>query len=247
VNTFNKNTLVVFGDSNVWGAELKDVPHRQPDFKSVVYDPKDIDNWPYHIRHSFSGVIAEKNNMRILNLSIPGCSNDTIFRRINKFLQGNYPVDLDDCFVMVFWTGILRREFFRSDINKYLNYSPLWEEKLQLFPKFHKIYSKLFMHEGYDLVKSFNYLNSVNALLTYNNVEFCQGFSLMETELIETAKNANLPKFLSFDPNDAITAMVIIAGNGFENNDYILEGHHPSEKGHQLIANRFTELLDKLV
>ena len=56
---FDKKILVVFGDSNVWGAELQGAPGQQNDFISAVYDPKDIKNCPYHIRHSFPGVICK--------------------------------------------------------------------------------------------------------------------------------------------------------------------------------------------
>jgi hypothetical protein len=239
---FNKKTLVVFGDSNVWGAELKDVPERQYEFKSIVYDPDHIDTWPYHIRHSFSGVIAERNNMQILNLAIPGCSNDTIFRRVNQFAQGKYPVDLNDCFVMVFWTSVSRREFFRPDINVYLNYSPAWSKDLQLFPKFHKEYVKTVLHEEYDIKKTYNYIFSINALL--QNLEFVQGYALQDEKLANLVKTNKLPNFLSYDPYDAIASTVIIEGNGTTNNPLIFSGHHPNENGHKFLAEKYTKLID---
>lgn len=242
----NKNTLVVFGDSNVWGAELKDVPTRQSEFKSVVYDPADVKNWPYHIRHSFSGVIAEQLGMKILNLAIPGCSNDTIFRRVNKFVQGNYPVNLEECFVMVFWTGVVRREFFRSDTNVYLNYSPLWANSLQLIPKFHKIYSKHLLHEGYDLNKAFNYIYSINGLLSYKQIEFLQGYALQDERLADAVKEAQIPNFISYDPYDAVCALPIVKGWNLKNNPLIFPGQHPTEMGHKYIAKTYLEMIDKL-
>ena len=243
---FNKKTLVVFGDSNVWGAELKDVPERQYEFKSIVYDPLHIDTWPYHIRHSFSGVIAERNNMQILNLAIPGCSNDTIFRRINKFVQGHYPVDFKDCFVMIFWTGVSRREFFRADGQKFLNYSPSWSNRYQLFPKFHNIYVKNFWHEGYDLNKTFNYVFSVGPLLEKFGIEYRQGNALQNTELCKLVKEYNIENFISYDPNDSISSTVILDGGGLDkSNQYILTGHHPSELGHQYLAEKYMNMIDR--
>lgn len=245
---FNKNTLVVFGDSNVWGAELKDVPHRQPDFKSVVYSPDHLEEWPYHIQHSFSGIIAKHYNMSILNLAIPGCSNDTVFRRVNKFLQGNYPVNLDECFLMVFWTGVNRREFFRNDLDCFLNYCPTWPAKHQLFPTFHKEYSKKLLHNGYDLVKTNDYIHSVNALLSYNNIQFVQGYSLLDKDLANMVKSQNIPNFISYDENNAIAALPIIRGGSVNSkfNSYICTDRHPSETGHQHIADTYIKLLDKI-
>tara|TARA_B110000977_G_scaffold46869_1_gene63727 strand:+ start:368 stop:1126 length:759 start_codon:yes stop_codon:yes gene_type:complete len=243
----DKKTLVVFGDSNVWGAELKGCPQRQKDFKSIVYHPNDIESWPHHIRHSFSGILAEKNNMKILNLSIPGSSNDTVFRRVNKFLQGNYLVDLNDCFVMVFWTGVERREFYQSTDKKYLNYSPSWGH-LSILPgakKLHKIYSKFIFSEEFDLTKTFNYIYSLNGLLSYKGIEFVQGYSLFKDEISDIMLTK--PKLLNFISNkfeDSIH-QIAAAASGWQPcpNPYQCKGSHPTELGHAAIADRYTQLL----
>jgi len=242
---FNKKTLVVFGDSNVWGAELKDVPERQYEFKSIVYDPENFDSWPYHIKHSFPGIMAQKNNMCILNLAIPGCSNDTIFRRVNKFLQGNYPVELNDVFVLIFWTGISRREFFRSNGSKFWNYGPTWANDFQIYKKFHKIYSQSFWHDGYDLNKTFNYVFSIGPLLKYHGVEYKQGNSLENIELCNLIKKYEIDNFLSYNPNDSVASTVIIEGGGLNStNKFLMPNHHPSELGHEHLADKYMKMLD---
>ena len=254
----NKSTLVVFGDSNVWGAELPVCPNRQKDFKSIVYHPINIDKWPHHIRHSFSGVLAERQSsrtrhgMNILNLAIPGCSNDTIFRRVNKFLQGHYPVDLNKCFVMIFWTSVERREFYHSaeiEGKTYFNYSPTWGHLYQngLKTKFHKIYSRSVFSEEFDITKTFNYIYSSNALLSYKGVDFVQGYSLFKDEISNLVTEHKMPNFISHTQNDSLHTIAANAAglNGRPSlpNPYQFEGSHPTELGHLVIADRIEELL----
>tara|TARA_Y100000385_G_C13063572_1_gene625583 strand:+ start:271 stop:1020 length:750 start_codon:yes stop_codon:yes gene_type:complete len=243
----NKNILVVFGDSNVWGAEMPNCPNMQKDFKSIVYDPNNIETWPYHIRYSFSGVLAERHNMQILNLSIPGCSNDTIFRRINKFLQGYYPVDLNDCFVMIFWTSPERREFYSRYVGegRYFNYSPVWSHlyKESIKKKFHKIYSRFVFSEEFDITKTFNYIYSSNALLSHKNIEFVQGFSLFKDEIFDLVTEHKLPNFLHYQNDSIHTIAAKAADHGSCPNPYQYEGSHPTELGHTVIADRYQELI----
>jgi hypothetical protein len=243
-----KNTLVVFGDSNVWGAEMPNCPDMQRDFKSIVYDPNNIKIWPHHIRRSFSGVLAERHNMQILNLSIPGCSNDTIFRRINKFLQGYYPVDLNDCFVMIFWTSVERRELYShySGEGRYFNYSPVWSHlyKDSIVKKFHKIYSRFVFSEEFDITKTFNYIYSSNALLSYKGINFLQGYSLFKDEIYNLVNEHKIPNFISYNQNDSIhTIAAKAAGRLSCPNPYQYKGSHPSELGHTVIADRYQELI----
>ncbi len=245
----DKKILVVFGDSNVWGAELKDVPEKQQEFKSVVYDPNKIENWPYHIRYSFSGILAERNNMKILNLSIPGSSNDTIFRRVNKFLQGKYPVTVNDCFVMIFWTAPERREFYKATDKMYLNYSPLWGHYMQIpwHKKFHKIYSKNMFDPNYDLQRTFDYMQSLTGLLNYKNIEFVQGYSIYTTELHELVLKSKLSNLISNRIQDSVHSITQhLAGKDAKSpNKYQCNYSHPNELGHISIADRYTELLNE--
>jgi len=244
----NKSTLVVFGDSNVWGAEMANCPELQRDFKTIVYDPSNIEIWPHHIRYSFSGLLAERHDMKLLNLSIPGSSNDTIFRRINNFLQGQYPVDLDECFVMIFWTSVERREF-RQPVtyeDKYFNYSPTWAHLYRESSKikFHKIYSRFIFSEEHDLIKTFNYIYSINGLLCYKGIEFVQGYSLFKNELYELVKEHKLPNFISNYFEDSIHSIAAVAADHRPcPNLYQFTGSHPTELGHVAIADRYEQLL----
>ena len=233
----------MFGEQNCQTA-----PISKETSTSIVYNPIDIDKWPHHIRYSFSGVLAERHNMQILNLSIPGCSNDTIFRRVNKFLQGHYPVDLNKCFVMIFWTSIERREFFHLDgygNGWYFNYSPTWGHiYTDIKKKFHKIYSRFVFSEEFDITKTFNYIYSSNALLSYKGVDFVQGYSLFKDEISNLVTEYNLPNFISYKQNDSIhTIAAEKAGHLSCPNPYQYKGSHPTELGHTAIADRFEQLL----
>lgn len=246
---FDKKILVVFGDSNVWGAELKDVPEKQQEFKSIVYDPKEIENWPYHIRHSFSGVLAQRHNMQILNLAIPGSSNDTIFRRVNKFLQGKYPVNVNDCFVMVFWTAVERREFYKAKDKMYLNYSPLWGHFMNIIwsKKFHNVYSKNMFDRNYDIQRTFDYMQSLTGLLKYKNIEFTQGYSIYNKQLCELVLKSKLPNLISNRIQDSVHTITqeLVGYDAKLPNKYQCNKSHPNELGHIAIANRYTELLNE--
>lgn len=245
----DKKILVVFGDSNVWGAELKGDKAKP----AKVYDPNKIENWPYHIRYSFSGILAERNNMKILNLSIPGSSNDTIFRRVNKFLQGKYSVNVNDCFVMIFWTSPERREFKSLENNKiythpYLNYSPSWGHYMQLswHKKFHEIYLENMFDPNYDLQRTFNYMQSLTGLLNYKNIEFVQGYSICNPELHELVLKSKLSNLISNRIQDSITHYIVeIAKTSKLPNKYQCNRTHPNELGHISIADRYTELLNE--
>lgn len=165
---------------------------------------------------------------------------------LEKQRQGHYPVDFKDCFVLVFWTGISRREFFRSNGSKFWNYGPTWANNFQIYKKFHKIYSQSFWHEGYDLNKTFNYVFSIGPLLKHYEVEYKQGNSLENEELCNLIKKYEIDNFLSYNPNDSIASTVIIEGGGIgKSNPYILSGHHPSELGHQYLAEKYAKMIDK--
>lgn len=245
-----KNTLVVFGDSNVWGTELKDAPEKQGTFTSVLYSPETINDWPHHIRNSFSGILAERNNMKILNLAIPGTSNDTIFKRVNKLIQGSYPIKLDDCFVMIFWTAVERREFYNALDERYFNYSPAWPASLnsyKFYNKFHDIYSKNMFSYNQDILRSFNYVYSLDGLLSYKGIEFLQGYSLFNHDLSNMIKKYKLKNLLSNEEKDSVqTIPVLISSENGKNNapnDYVGANHHPTELGHMEVANRYCYLL----
>jgi hypothetical protein len=192
--------------------------------------------------------------MQILNLSIPGCSNDTLFRRVNRFLQGRYPVDLNKCFVMIFWTSIERREFYHSDgygNGWYFNYSPTWGHiYTDIKKKFHKIYSRFVFSATHDLTRTFNYIYSLNSLLSHKGIDFVQGYSLFKDEISDLVIEHNLPNFISYKQDDSIHTIAANAAglNGRTPcpNLYQYEGSHPTELGHVLIADRYEELLKQI-
>jgi len=247
----NKTTLVVFGDSNVWGEGLTDTPKQQADFKSVVYAIKDLEQWPYHIRYSFSGVLAQHYNVSILNLAIPGCSNDTIFRRVNETCMGKYPIDLKECYFMIFWTETSRREFMfiqSQNNNKplktaYYNYCPAWPSNLQHFPKFNKEYIDNIWHEGHDNSRLLSYQYSLQGLLQSKSIPNWQGYSIVSPQSIEYSNNY-IDNIIVHNEYDTIVNLMY---HSQVNNDkiYRLACYHPNEEGHILIANQIINILKK--
>lgn len=235
----SKSTLVVFGDSNVWGTGLKDCPAQQRDFISRVYHYND-DSMPYHIKHSFVGHLARHYKMNILNLAIPGSSNDTVFRRVNEFCMGKYNVDLSECFVMIFWTGVSRREFFTSDYENYYNYSPLFPKHIQAKAKFHKVYSRELWHDKYDQNRLLTYQFSLGGLLESMNIANVQSYAMVQHDSLKYAIKYGVKNLL---PTDVEESLCSIVGSGSKK--YRFPCHHPTELGHQKISELYIKLLDK--
>jgi hypothetical protein len=153
--------LIACGDSWCWGAELVD-PIEEPvpimKLPGGAYDRqfKPI-NIEYREKHRYIGLISQHYNIKeVIDLSIPGISNDTIYRKLldylleNDYLQGR---DTSDLFVTIGWTSPERREFFYEKQwggDNYAMFGP-WSMDQQYdnpdLSTFFNLYYKYFNHE----------------------------------------------------------------------------------------------------
>lgn len=92
--------IVSFGDSFIFGSELKN-------------NPDGSRAWP--------GLIASKLGVDYETLAVPGCSNDHIARQIYQYFATN---STQDTLAVINWTWALRRDFYLVSQEKWITLGP---------------------------------------------------------------------------------------------------------------------------
>lgn len=239
-------TLVVFGDSFCYGTGLRGATaHIDPIKEPTVWGYNDVERWPYHYRNSFTGIVAAKNGMNLLNFAIPGCSNQTIHRLLLDFISvghKRFGIDRDGMIVAVFWTGNARYEVFNRHTQVMLNRSPQWDIDGDWWQSdLHRLYNENIWDEKIDHDNEFRLQYSAQCVLLQKGVDFYQDYTLdtRNPELIDDELQTHIDKkrFPAFQQNSSagITDEVMslplsICG-------------HPLEDGQKLMADRLDKLL----
>lgn len=107
------------GDSWAWGAELVDPIEEPIPIMKLSDGGHDRHHKPinvaYREKHRYLGLLCERYNAELIDLSTAGISNDTIYRILvdylieNDYLHGR---DTSDLFISIGWTSPERTEFF---------------------------------------------------------------------------------------------------------------------------------------
>jgi hypothetical protein len=175
--------LIACGDSWAWGAELVDpavvpkwVPHQ--DNHHLHYLPE---NEIYRHTHRYTGILAEKLNAEVVDLSYCGYSNDAIIRTLfdwlikEDYLSGR---DTSDIFVSIGWTSPERREFFYKQkwgSDNWMPFGPLWGQR---FPEnkdldeFSRIYIENFWNPGEYMHRWINQVWQTQELLEKHKIKY---------------------------------------------------------------------------
>ena len=124
------NNLVAFGDSFIWGSELSDSldtlfdidnlsehesnilkinnagPFHEPDFNHTIKTPKSC-----YSKKTWSALLAKELNLNYICHAKPGCSNETIIRKLMQYIPNITSKDV----IIINWTFIDRWDFVDPD------------------------------------------------------------------------------------------------------------------------------------
>lgn len=252
------DTLVIVGDSYCWGTGLKGANNRLTGLPSGMTYEKSVKlliseyaMWPYHLKNNFGGIISNKYSLNYLNLSQPGCSNETIFRKTMKFISidyKKYDIDLNKIFILVCWTGAHRREFYSDGAGicpGYWNMSPHWKVKVKWANSFVDSYSEYLHSDYHDSAREFAFQVAVQNTLENKKIKFSQLRSIKGGQSKRFLKDLdsseiNKDKFLNY--NEQYKNLVHFSSPHHCSLDH--EGH-PSEEGHKLIATHLENIIFK--
>lgn len=240
-------TLVVMGDSYCYGAELSGaelVPFKYGKTPSRLLKIEQFPQWPYFWRNSFPGIVAHRLGLNLINLAIPGISNQGVFKRSINFLYAGtkkFSVDPAECLMLVYWTGLERREFYDVMNKKHFSISPVWnkpdkDHRLIL----HNVYQEYFWDEKIDKQLALAYQFSMQETLKGMGVTYFQDYTVSEIDV------NTLPHVPAIDP---LTFPTFYDGSQKITN-YITGPvgplNHPLEAGHYSMALKLLDNLEKL-
>jgi len=248
------NILYAIGDSNVWGAELKNIEDDR-----------------------LTKLLADKMNLIEFNTATTGISNDRIYRvcirDTIRFLNGEKVwceslgnITVKDIFVLVGWTSPTRFEYIDHKTGIY-NQKRNWDGDRWGFPDEKKKLEESelvlnFTDIRYSYVKIFNQLITLHHFLKSNNIRhlFYNSFWNWDIELnkkiLETIDKSLEERQtdienLEYDYPENYYSLIQLWDkvpkmykdlNQFKflkslGNDYFYERGHPTEDGHKEWAN----------
>lgn len=231
-----KKNVIVLGDSFSWGGGLAEFTEKTIPYEYLQHE--NYDNWPYQHKHNYGGLIAKDLGFNYINYSVPGCSNDTIYRNFMHLLE--YHRDwLDNGIILIGWTANHRYEISSPDlIRKYRNMAPTWERKLYSFNKwvceYHELYNKHILNTQADDLRSYNHIVSVSAILELYNIKNMQFWAINQFQEDFEIQKRLQSKFKNFCFDINLSAMCHYDIKPAD----ILPCRHPNENGHRIIANR---------
>ncbi len=234
-NENHEKTLVVFGDSFSWGSGLAEYSESQYHWPPVLHRIENYSSWPKNMKFNYGGHIAKSLGFNYMNLSMPGCSNDTISRSIISFID-EIPIQLESSYILIGWTSPYRFEI-SDPHNKtgFRNMSLLWNLDKSA-PKWVQTYMQIykdFIHS--DKISEWNSYKSMIGALSYlklKNANFLSFYGLNSFSVIDINKKMNsIKEMKEFD----------IAEYSWDYPNMLFPCLHPNEKLHSMIA---TELLN---
>jgi len=204
-----ENKLLAFGDSFTHGDELSDCFNEPPYYPSKL-------TWP--------SLLAKDLNLEYISYAVPGCSNQTILRRILNNTQV-----LHNSFVIVNWTWIDRWDFYNTLDNKWETLRPTKTDSI-----FYKNYTKYFQSELWDKYETLKAMSTVIDLLESNKIKYLM---TCIDNLVIDSNNHNPPyvNCLMEKVKDKITWFDNLSFLEWsqKNNFVISDNLHPLEEAHK--------------
>jgi len=230
-----RKLLIVIGDSFSWGTGMAEFTE-----ESVPYDYlllEDYEIWPYHMKHNYGGYIAQELGFDYVNYSVPGCSNDTIYRNFMYLLE-NHSDWLDRAFVLIGWTANHRYEIPSPGIlRSYRNMAPTWEKNIYRHTKwvceYHELYNQHIHCSKADDIRSYNHLVSVTNILENNKIKNLQYWAIKQFQEDFDIKG-RCTKFKNISHNINLSS-ICVHNIPAEN---MLPCKHPDSIGHKIISDQ---------
>jgi hypothetical protein len=234
--------IVAFGDSWVWGDELLD--------PALVCDPNVntalFSNNQYRERNCFLGLLGEHYQVPTENFGIAGGSlQTTIWNYI--WWRAHETVPLSDCLILIGLTGAHRLSWYNPK-HEVCNNDPEWNRYVHST----WIHTNCYSNEWQGLIKQttvladcqqshqLNYIQTMDYFAGQQGLEITAGiiqFNTLDAPCQYTTTNLIWPdsclrNLLNTQPNK----LELLASQG-----------HPSEQGHQLIAQHLIFHIDSCI
>jgi hypothetical protein len=172
---------------------------------------------------SFGWHLAKKLNLNFINNSQPGASNYHIFKRIYKDL----PYITEEDLVLVQWSYIDRAYY--KEFETIMPHTP---------GKISRVYYKYLYQDTQEANKVFGYTTLVQSMIPNFYFNFCNGSDLMYNCSTFTFKKIKEnPGFLNINR----TQLSMLFPNE------LIDGFHFNKKGHELLAERYFDIMSPLL
>jgi hypothetical protein len=212
------NLIYCNGDSWSWGSELGD------------------ESESYRNTNNFAGLLAKKFNVPLTNVSMPGASNDRIFRTtVTDILklkeQNKKPL------VVIAWTEIHRFELFNIKENKWVHFNN--PDKSPDKALSDKIWGS-FSNDRSDVEKFITHIVAIESFFKSNNIPYIMTnigfvpFNLLDPEMFMLYKPI-------LDSGNYVYLMNLYGLLKSNINVKWMPNQHPDEHGHKVVAD-FLEL-----
>jgi len=232
--------LYANGDSFVFGQELGG-PRTDEDFYSFS---------DYQRDNCWAGIISRKLNVDYINKSMPGGSNQRVYRTvmqdISELLNIYKPHEL---FVLIGLTDSSRYEYYSGKLNKWMPYNTNNPPNINIDPYYVKLWNIMTRHfnsdQGhYDFdqmmilgIQNFLRTNCIPYLLTnsmHNQLVFEDEKIYVSKNILDQRYRYRYYQKISFDQYNKT---VVKAPIGPE--------HHPLEEGHRKWAEHILDHIEK--
>ena len=271
--------LIGCGDSWAWGAELVDPVEEPVPIFNLPEGGYDRQNKPintkYREKHRYLGLMSERYDAELIDLSSPGISNDSIYRILvdyliqHDYLQGR---DTSDLFISIGFTSPERTEFFYEKEwggDNYAMFGPWSMDQKYDNPDlstFFNLYYKYFNHPAEYMRRYILTIYNLEMLLKKHNIKYMmhQAFYHHIHKMIRqwddnNYRRSNLDTISTADKKmfDLIDPIRFVNKNDSEgtahhtmiklagDKDKVFEVWHPNTYGHKLWAEYLIDYIDK--
>jgi len=182
-------------------------------------------------------IVAEKLNMKLLNVAMGAASNDYIENAIYDAIIENQ--DKYDCTIMIFWTSAHRINLFDQNT--------IWDYSNHLSDDSHKLFKK-HINAKKVINKSFRNMKRTKFICDYYKIPLVQRISL---GLLFEPQWDGIKNWVKHHPDIKELNMSwpeVYAGRWsskyYNKSDIETEGLHPNQNGQKLIAQMFIDSLN---
>lgn len=232
--------IVGFGDSWVWGDELRDPALAHID--TYVGDPR---NQAYRESHCFLGRLGQHYGVPVRNFGWPGGSLQSTIWTYLWWIE-NCAQDVGNSLVLVGLTNAYRRSYYNPLHRSHDDLDPPWNRFVH--DQWLKGSPELFSDEWQQLVKldiGLTQCAAANRLEYQQALWFFHGQHLMAKNITLQFHVVDPPCWIDVSsvimPHDSLSSYLL------EFSDVTAPGHHPNLSGHDLISKKLTDEIDRAI
>ena len=236
--------LAVFGDSWIWGDELLDPILAKKDTEA---HPCFTQNDEYRLAHCFSGIMAKHYGIALENYGQPGASLQSTMWTFMWWLNN---CDITDTMVLIGLTASDRQSWYNPDHVSYSN-DPVWNKYIH--SAWVNFGSSVIPGEWRQFGKQYLIMSSCDQLSAFNYQQ-----AVLFFDGVSKGQDIPLLQFNLYDPGTKLKQMASTLLWPDQNLQDILQarpdarqihapGHHPNEKGHQILSEMLIPEVDRAI